>query len=189
MRKHLNHLVSLIALSIMAVLAATAFGASAAAPVDIEHFGPATDSNPQDDLCGVPGASTSRFVGNLKVYADGTFLSTGNFDEAFTAQATGKAVFVSGVEQVTGPFTPTNSGNGTMTQTFVFKGLPMKVSIANGPTLVRDAGNATVAITFAVEPDGSRGPVLSQTVLIQHGPHPQLDSDPVFCNTVVAALS
>jgi hypothetical protein len=187
MRKHLNHLLSLIALGVIALLAA-ASGVSAAAPVDIEHFGPATDSNPQDDLCGISGASTSRFVGSLKVYADGTFLSTGNFDETFTAAATGEQVRVSGVEQVTGPFNPITNSDGTITQTFVFKGLPMKVSTANGPTLVRDAGNATVAITFALEPDGSRGPVLSQTVLIQHGPHPQLDSDPVFCNAVVAAL-
>jgi hypothetical protein len=90
---------------------------------------------------------------------------------------------------VTGPFEPTDNGDGTITQTFVFKGQPMKVSVEHGPTLVRDAGNATVAITFALDPDGGRGEVLSQTVVVQHGPHPQLDDDAVFCNTVVGALT
>ena len=96
---------------------------------------------------------------------------------------------VSGVEQVTGPFDPTDNGDGTITQTFVFKGSPMKVSLAHGPVLVRDAGRATVAITFELNPDGSRGRVPLPSVTAERGPHPMLDDDALFCQTVVAALA
>jgi hypothetical protein len=181
------HLFALAALAAVVVLATMAGVAPAAAPVDIEHFGPSTDWFP-DELCGITGTSTTRFVGNFKLHADGTFLSTGNFDQWFTAAATGKQLRISGVEQVTGPFDPTDNGNGTITQTFTFKGLPMKIQIANGSTLLRDAGNVTEAITFAINPDGSRGDALSDTVLVQHGPHPQLDDDALFCSVVTAAL-
>jgi hypothetical protein len=169
-------------------LAVSAAPAVAAEPVVNVHTGPVSDGPFPDELCGVAGTSTTNFVGNFKLYADGTFLSTGNFKQTFTAGATGNTVIVSGVEQVTGPFNPTVNGNGTITETFTFKGLPMKVSLANGPTLVRDAGNATVAITFLLNPDGSRGDFVSQTVLVEKGPHPELDNDAPFCNVVVSAL-
>jgi hypothetical protein len=179
--------VSLAAVVAFVLLATTAGTAKAAAPIDIEHFAPSTDTFP-DELCGISGTSTTRFVGSLKLYDDGTFLSNGNFDQWFTSDATGKQVRISGVEQVTGPFDPTDNGNGTITQTFTFKGLPMKVSVAHGPTLVRDAGNVTEAITFALNPDGSRGDFLFDDVLVQHGPHPQLDDDALLCDVVTAAL-
>ena len=188
MHKHPVQLFWLSTIAAIVLLATIASGATAAAPVDIEHTGPVTDSFP-DELCGITGTSATRFVGNFKLYADGTFLSTGNFDEIFTADATGKQVLISGVEQVTGPFNPTVDAKGTtITETFTFKGLPIKVKIPNGPTLVRDAGNVTEAITFVLNPDGSRGDFLSETVLVQHGPHPQLENDAVFCNVVTAAL-
>jgi len=167
---------------------AVAAGAAGAPLVDNEHFGPDYDTF-HDTLCGVDGTTSTQFVGNFKLYADGTFLSTSNFRQIFTSAATGKQVEISGVENVTGPFDPTDNGNGTITQTFVFKGSPMKVSLPNGPVLVRDAGNATVAITFRLNPDGSRGPFLSQAVVAEHGPHPLLDDDALFCQTVVTALA
>src|SRR5262249_19160995 len=148
--------------------------AAGAPVVDTQKFGPSSDTFP-DSLCGVDGRSSTRFVGTLKLYADGTFLNTNNFRNTFTADATGKQVEISGVEQVTGPFDSTDNGDGTITQTFVFKGSPNKIKLPNGPVLVLEAGNATVAITFQLEPDGSRGPFVSQTALEEHGPHPLLD--------------
>jgi hypothetical protein len=186
-RSHAHPSIVLAAMLASVVGLAVATGAVGAAPVDNEHFGPEYETFP-DSLCGIDGTSSTRFVGNFKLYADGTFLSTSNFRQTFTS-ATGKQVDVSGVEQVTGPFDPTDNGDGTLTQTFVFKGSPMKVSLPHGPVLIRDAGNATVAITFELEPDGSRGPSLSSTVTVQHGPHPMLDDDALFCQNVVAALA
>jgi hypothetical protein len=177
-------LLTVFLVAALAALPATAGGP----PVVNEHTGPVTDTFP-DELCGIDGTSSTRFVGNFKLYTDGTYLSTGNFRQTFTSAATGKSVEMTGVENVTGPFNPTDNGDGTITETFVFKGMPMKVSVDNGPTLIRDAGTATVAITFALSPDGSRGDFISQTVLLQHGPHPQLDDDAATCDAVLGALT
>jgi len=181
-------LLSLALVAFASLATASASTAGGAAPVSIEHTGPVTDTF-ADELCGVSGTTSSRFVGNVKLYPDGTFLSTGNFSEVFTADGTGAQLVNRGVEQVTGPFDPTDNGDGTITQSFTFKGLPVKLSLLNGPTLLRDAGNATVAITFALNPDGSRGDFLSQSVTLQHGPHPSLDDGSLFCATVIAAVT
>jgi hypothetical protein len=178
----------LVALAATVLLTLLVSGAVAAPSVVNEHTGPVYDSF-SDELCGIMGTSTTRFVGDFKLFADGTFLSTSNFREVFTADSNGKQVVNSGVEQVTGPFNPTDNGDATITETFTFKGLPVKLSIPNGPTSIRDAGNATVAITFQLNPDGSVGGFVSQTVLVENGPHPTLDNDSLFCNVVVAALS
>ena len=184
-RPFVRRLVAL-ASAVAAMLAVVALAAGAP-PIFTQHTGPEIETFP-DQLCGIAGTTTNRFVGNFKLFADGTFLSTSNFRQAFTSASTGKQVVSSGVEQVEGPFDPTDNGDGTITQTFTFKGLPVKVSVANGPTLLRDAGFATVAITFVLNPDGSRGDFLSQAVVAEHGPHPGLDDDALFCNVVVAAL-
>ena len=187
MRRRLRHLLSLTGIAAIVLLAAMPSGAAAGSPARQRahwtghgHLPGRTlrDHRHQHD----------QIRRELQVYADGTFLSTGNFRQDFTADTTGKQVTITGIEQVTGPFNPTDNGDGTLTETFTFKGMPMKVSVANGPTLVRDAGNATVAITFMLNPDGSRGDVLSDGS-DPHGPHPQLDNDTVFCNAVNDALT
>ena len=178
----------LIVIATTATLALTASSADAARPVLNDHTGPVYDSF-ADELCGITGTSATRFVGDFKLYDDGTFLSTSNFRNVFTADGSGKQIVISGVERVTGPFDPTDNGDGTITETFTFKGRPMTVSIEHGPTLVQDAGNETESITFLVNPDGSRGDVVSHTVMVERGPHPQLDDDALFCGVVVSALS
>jgi hypothetical protein len=180
--------IRIAAILVLFAAAALAAGAHAAEPVAVVHTGPLYDTF-ADELCGIDGTSSLRFVGNFKLYADGTFLSTGNTRTVFTSSATGRQVETSGAEQVTGAFDRTVNGDGTVTETFVFKGLPVKVKIENGPTLTRDAGSATVAITFVLEPDGSLGDVVSQTVVAEHGPHPSLDDDTVFCAAVTSALA
>ena len=118
-------------------------------PIELTPTSSSTGGVTQLAVYGNPGGNTFN-VHNTSDFYYSTFLSTGNFDETFTADGSGKQVLSSGVEQVTGPFNPTNNGNGTITETFTFKGLPMKVKIPNGPTLVRDAGNVTEAITSTI---------------------------------------
>lgn len=142
-----------------------------------------------DVLCGIPGTSSTRFLGNFKIFADGTFLQTSNFKQVFTAAGTGKQVTISGVEQVGGPFEPVDNGDGTITQTFTFKGLPEKLSIPNGPTLTRDAGSVTVGITFELLPDGTLT-FLSQDPIDEHGPHPELESGgTLFCDVITPQVT
>jgi hypothetical protein len=188
MRHRMLRMLSIALVAVAALAASTALSAVSAAPVLIQHTGPVTDTF-DDEFCGVTGTTTTRFVGDFKLYPDGTFLSTSNFSEVFTAARTGTQLVSRGVEQVTGPFDPTDNGDGMITQTFTFKGLPVKLSLLHGPTLLRDAGSATVAITFSLNPDGSRGDFLSQIVEVQRGPHPSLDDGSLLCATVVAAVT
>ena len=74
---------------------------------------------------------------------------------------------------------------GTITLVTTFKGLPEKISTANGPTLLRDAGIATFVDTFDLE----TGELVSSQVITK-GPHPELDSDfELFCDIVTEALA
>lgn len=171
----------------LAVALALASGAAGEARPQVIHL-TSEDIFP-DELCEIPGTSATHFLGNFKLLADGTFLQTSNFKQVFTAAGSGKQVAISGVEQVTGPFDPVDNGDGTITQTFTFKGMPEKLSIPNGPTLSRDVGNVTVAITFEVQPDGSLA-FLSQEAIDENGPHPELKSGgTLFCDVIVPELT
>jgi hypothetical protein len=127
-------------------------------------------------------------VDSFKLYTDGTFLDTARFRQVFTADSTGKQVQIFSAGQTSGQDESIDNGDGTITFINTFKGLPEKLSIANGPTLLRDAGNATLGRTFFVEPNGDLTSV-STTDFNEKGPHPDLDSGfEAFCNVLVPAL-
>jgi hypothetical protein len=63
------------------------------------------------------------------------------------------------------------------------KGLPELWKLPHGRVLIRDAGYVVLRQTI------EDGEVVSQEVLVQKGPHPELDSDfELFCETLVPAL-
>ena len=69
------------------------------------------------------------------------------------------------------------------------QGVPEKLSIPGGPTLLRDAGAVIIATTLRPLPNGEFG-FVSQTVSGEHGPHPDLASDfELFCDVLVPALT
>jgi hypothetical protein len=76
---------------------------------------------------------------------------------------------------------------GTVTLTVTFAGLPEKLSITHGPTLLRDAGIVTLTQVFEYtgNPDEPFGDFISQSLSGLHGPHPDLLSDfEAFCNVL-----
>jgi hypothetical protein len=162
-------------------------GAFAAAPLVNEH-NRFTDTF-QDELCGISGTSTISVVDNFKLYADGTFRDTGGFRQVFTATESGKSIIISSGGQVTGLDEPIQNPDGTVTFITTYKGLPEKLSIAGGPTLLRDAG--VVTITTTLRPLGDdEFEFVSQTISGEHGPHPDLASDfELFCEVLVPALT
>lgn len=160
----------------------------ASAPIVNDHS-TFTDTFP-DNLCGVSGTSTITLVDNFKLYADGTFRDTAVFRLVFTA-SNGKQVQIFSAGQETGLDEPIHNLDGTITFVSTFKGLPEKLSIANGPTLLRDAGTVTVTTTVRPNP-GPQGGFLfvSRTVSGEHGPHPDLDSGfAAFCDVIAPALT
>ena len=71
----------------------------------------------------------------------------------------------------------------TSTEVTVKGPLPERWKLAHGRVLIRDAGY--VVIRETIEDDE----IVDQEVLINKGPHPDLDSDfELFCETLVPAL-
>jgi hypothetical protein len=177
---------SLVTAALVLALASPMIGV-AAAPIVNDHSR-FTDTFP-DNICGIPGSSTINVVDNFKLYADGTFHDTATFKLVFTADRTGKQIQIMSAGQVSGPVDPIDNGDGTITFVATFKGLPEKLSIPNGPTLLRDAGNAKLGQRFRVNPDDSLT-FIEVVIFSEKGPHPDLDSGfELFCDVLVPALS
>ena len=160
--------------------------ASAAAPIE-NHHTHSTETF-RDKVCGIRGTSVINVVDNFKLYADGTFRDTSRFRQVFTAK-NGKSVVIVSAGQVTGLNDPIQNADGTITFINTYKGLPEKLSILHGPTLSRDAGVVTIAVTLRPLGD-DEFEFVSQTFSGEHGPHPDLESGfEVFCNVLVPALT
>jgi hypothetical protein len=171
-----------------AVIAAslTAIGAGAiAANPTVNHFsdsGTFTDDNFCDTGETVNGTfdvkGTEWLTPNRADYrnnAQGT--------NTFTNPANGATVIL----HFAGPFTATivsfNEDGGT-TELHSFKGLPEQIKTPHGRVLLRDAGYVTFLRTF-----DANGEMVSSEVVLERGPHPDLDSDfEAFCEVTVPAL-
>jgi hypothetical protein len=142
-----------------------------------------------DNVCGLTVDTTvSGVFTDLTFFdKDGNFvrfLNLSSFRVTFT-DADGDSVIV----QNAGLFESrevVDEAAGTITFLSTFKGLPEKIQTANGPVLLRDAGNATFADTF----DLATGAPISSEVIVLKGPHPELDSNfELFCEVVTDALA
>jgi len=132
------------------------------------------------DICGVVG--TLRVTGSQVVTLGATTVKvTGQVTQVFTAPD-GRTAVIQSAGQFTGTFT--DNGDGTITFVDTFKGLPEKISSrGQGGTELRDAG----IISFITTIDLTTGEVTTEVV--QHGPHPEADSDfALFCTAFLAAL-
>jgi hypothetical protein len=179
MRKKLVFLAATTAAA--CVLAGTGVAAGA---TEVEHF---TDGPFPDEVCGVSGTTTIHGTSVVRDLPSGGLFASGTFWAVFTAD-NGKSItsFAGGPSKsVAGPVIDEAAGTLTLTVTFV--GLPEKVSITHGPTLLRDAGIVTLIQVFEYtgDPDEPFGDLISQTFSGLHGPHPDLLSDfEAFCNVV-----
>jgi hypothetical protein len=174
------------ALAGFAVALVTALVASSAtaAPLTEQFHGTFSDTFP-DNICGIDGTSVVSGMDNIQVFADGTFKDQSRLNQVFTSSETGKSVEIFVAQQFTST-APIDNGDGTLTFINTFKGMPEKLLIPNGPILSRDAGIATFIITV----DAATGDFISQTVPVENGPHPDLDSGFArFCDVIVPALS
>jgi hypothetical protein len=179
MRQRLTLLVATAVAGCALVMTGVAAGAT-----DVEHF---TDGPFADEVCGVSGTATVHGTSVARELASGGEVFGGTFWYVFTAD-TGKSItsFAAGPStSVAGPVI--DEAAGTVTVTVTYAGLPEKVSITNGPTLLRDAGIVTITQVFEYtgDPEEPFGDLISQSLSGLHGPHPDLLSDfEAFCNIV-----
>ncbi len=162
------------------VVAATGLAGS-----QVDHF---SDGPFPDVLCGVSGTSSIHGTSVLRESAKGVFFA-GTFSQVFVA-ANGRSITMTSN-------TPNQESNpvideqaGTVTVRTTFHGLPVKVSITRGPTLVRDAGVGTFVDVFEYtgDPDDPVGDQISNDVVGVHGPHPVLLGDTDICSVVAPYL-
>ena len=167
-----------------ALLLALAASTAGAAPL-IDRFHGTFSDTFQDNFCGIDGTSVVNGMDNIQVFADGTFKDQFRLNQVFTSTETGKSVLLFAANQFVGAG-PIDNGDGTVTFTTTFKGLPEKVKLPNGTVLLRDAGFVTFNDTF----DATTGDFLGGTISPENGPHPDLDSGgTLFCDVLVSALS
>jgi len=173
----------LLAATVLAGCLLVATGVAAGA-TEVEHF---SDGPFADEVCGVSGTATVHGTSVVRDLASGGLFVSGTFWYVFTAD-NGKSItsFAGGPSKsVAGPVI--DEVAGTVTLTITFAGLPEKVSITRGPTLLRDAGIVTLTQVFEYtgDPEEPFGDLISQTPSGLHGPHPDLLSDfEAFCNVV-----
>jgi hypothetical protein len=165
-----------IAFALLAALALSVGASVAAQPT----FHVKIDETLQDvDACGVIG---SLHVTGTQVVTlgDTSVKVTGQVTQVFTT-ADGRTATLKSAGQYTRTYT--DNGDGRITFVDTYKGLPEKISGANGKPVTRDAG----LVSFITTIDLITGDVT--TDVVQHGPHPEADSDfTVFCDAFLDAL-
>jgi hypothetical protein len=171
--------------ALLAVLPASALGAKP--EVFHTHF---HDELADIDLCGISVdlVADGVFTDRLFFDQDGNpvrFTSTASVKQTFTAD-NGKSVIVQSANQYIETEPIIDEAAGTITFVFSFKGLPELIKTPHGGVLLRDAG----AITFADTFDLATFEFISSEILVQHGPHPEADSDfTLFCEVISEALA
>ena len=132
------------------------------------------------DFCGVVGDLHIKGTQVITV-GDTTFTAIGQVTQVFTAPD-GRTAVISNAGTVTNTFV--DNGDGTITILDSFVGLPEKISSRGaGGVVLRDAG----VISFLTTIDLDTGDVTTE--VIQHGPHPEADSDfTLFCDAFLDAL-
>jgi hypothetical protein len=155
-----------------------------AAPI-VQHVHSTFDDTFQADPCGIDGTIVEHDMIELQAYADGTLRFEIHSVQVFTSEATGKSVESFTSQQQTNVSLPIVNGDGTTTLLFVFRGLEQKLKIPDGPTLARDAGPITFALTF-----DANGSLISQLSVGEKGMHPLADSGfALFCDVLVPAVT
>jgi hypothetical protein len=157
--------------------------AQAAGPEHTNFSGTATGV----DACGITVTVAFAGVDNFFPVFDssGTLISVKDTHEerdTLTA-ANGKSVESHTAFQTTSSLTV--NPDGTVTIVSTFKGLPEQLSTPNGPVLTKDVGFIRFVNVF-----DSSFHLISQTITVENGPHPDADSgSTLFCQVVTAALS
>jgi hypothetical protein len=157
--------------------------AQAAGPQHVNFSGTATNV----DLCGINTTLAFEGVDNFFPVLNSSgnliaFKDTHQEQDTFTA-ANGKSVITRTAFQETSSLTV--NPDGSFTVLFTYKGKPEQIATPHGPVVSQDVGIATFVNLF-----DSSGHLISQTVLVDKGPHPDLESGfTLFCQVVIPLLS
>jgi hypothetical protein len=151
----------------------------------IEQFHDHVTESFSTEICGIPADLRIVATNSFFLYADGSSKNAGSATLTFTNPANGKSVVVSNAGQISGRAI-VDEAAGTITFVTTYKGLPEKIETTNGPVLLRDAGIVAFADTF----EFGTGEFISSEIIVNKGPHPEVDSDfALFCEVISSALN
>jgi hypothetical protein len=176
---------AIISAAVMVVALGLPAAAGAARPFHANF-----DDTFTDNVCGLDVAGEAVGVDNftpLAVDSAGNpiaFRDTSQVKVTWTRN--GKSLVVANAGQQTQ--TATGDFNGIVTFTTTYKGLPERIFVPNGPVITRDAGIITIqdVVDFSTNPDGD---LISSTVLVNNGPHPEADANfDLFCEVFTQVL-
>jgi hypothetical protein len=176
----------LLVLGVTAVVSCAVASTSLAGSTHVDQF---SEGPFPDQVCGVSGMSSvhGTFVAR-EGGAKGSFFG-GTFWQVFVADNGKSITFFSATPNKESP-PMIDEHAGTVTIATTFHGLPVKVSITGGPTLIRDAGVGTFIDVFEYtgDPEDPVGDQISNDVVGLHGPHPVLLGDADICAVVTPYL-
>jgi hypothetical protein len=164
--------------------------------VQINDFIPDDPATTDDDLCGIPVDTTIAGIANDQVrIGKGGFLQfKGNFSGTVTSTSveTGLSV-VNRMSNAYRDISVTDNGDGTATIITATTGVPEQLMTPDGKVLVKDVGRVVfkIIIDFNGTPlDAEDDEFISQEVISESGPHPDLESNfEIFCQVVTDALT
>jgi hypothetical protein len=168
-----------LAVAVTVVVGCVAASTGLAGSTQVDQF---SDGPFPDALCGISGTSSIHGTSVVREAAGGLFFS-GTFWQVFVADNGRSVTFFSATPtKESSPTIDEQAGNVTVATRFV--GLPVKVSVTGGPTLIRDAGTGTFIDVFAYtgDPENPVGDHISTGVVGLHGPHPVLQAD--ICDVI-----
>ena len=173
-----------VAIAAGALLAAVAAPGALAAGQEHNHFRD-VGTDVDDDFCGTGQTIDIAFnvlVNEWEAPHKGDFKGQNSGRVTLTNPLTGDTA----VNHFAGTFSVvliSGDPEGDHVEKVTVKGLPEMWKLAHGRVLIRDAGY--VVILQTIEDDE----IVDQEVLVEKGPHPDLDSDfERFCETLVPAL-
>ncbi|MDX6678432.1 MAG: hypothetical protein QOE31_2484 [Solirubrobacteraceae bacterium] len=173
-----------LAVSVVCLFAIAPAAALAAQPSESwhDHF---TDTF-SDQLCGIDVDVQLRVTDNFSIFADGSVKGSGATRGVITNPLTARSVVLSTAGQFRDVAPVVDEQAGTITFHPRSTGLPEKIQTAHGGVLLRDAGVISFADTF----DLQTGEFISSQTIVDHGPHPEADSDfTKFCDVMTGALT
>jgi hypothetical protein len=148
-------------------------------------------------ICGLDLVSTVDFVLNeqQRIARSGfpLFQGIANGTQTFTNPDTGKSITNQFAGVAFKDLSVTDNGDGTITLRTATTGLPEKLVLPDGTIVSKDVGRIVVVsvLDYNGTPTNTEDDtLLSESVVFQAGPHPDLDSNfELFCQNLVAHLT
>jgi hypothetical protein len=173
----------------------TAAPAAQAQLVDRSHERITNTSEAQ--ICGLDLVSTADFVLNQqeRIARSGfpLFQGIANGTQTFTNPDTGKSITNQFAGVAFKDLSVTDNGDGTITLRTASAGLPEKLVLPDGTIVNMDVGQIVVVSVLdynGTPTNADDDTLLSQSVVFQAGPHPDLDSNfELFCQNLVTYLT